>query len=263
MSTIAHENGVPLIVDNTFATPYVCRPIEHGADIVVHSATKWIGGHGTTIGGLVVDGGKFDWSNGKFKGFTEPDPSYNGLRYAQDIGEAAFIIKLRVQLLRDIGACLSPHSAFLLLQGLETLHLRVERHQENAVRVAKFLEAHEDVAWVNYLGLPSHASKHLADRYFDNGYGSIIVFGIKGGREAGRTLIDSVQLWSHLANVGDAKSLIIHPASTTHLQLSEADLVEAGVTPDLVRLSVGIEHVDDLIDDLQQAIAATKTKEVV
>ncbi|MEI5907632.1 O-acetylhomoserine aminocarboxypropyltransferase/cysteine synthase [Bacillus spongiae] len=258
VADIAHECGVPLIIDNTFATPYLCQPLKYGADIVVHSATKWIGGHGTAIGGIVVDGGKFDWTNGKFPGLTEPDSSYHGLRYATDIGEAAFIIKLRVQLLRDIGACLSPQNAFLLLQGLETLHLRMDRHNDNAFSIAQYLEKHEDVAWVSYPGLASHQTKPLAEKYLKTGYGSIVNFGIKGGREVGRTIIDSVNLWSHVANVGDAKSLIIHPASTTHQQLSVDEMLTTGVTEELIRLSVGLESKNDLIADLSDAILKAK-----
>jgi O-acetylhomoserine (thiol)-lyase len=256
VADIAHENGIPLLIDNTFATPYVCKPIEWGADIVIHSATKWIGGHGTTIGGIVVDGGKFDWNSEKFPGFTEPDCSYNGIRYATDVGEAAFITKLRVQLLRDFGSCLSPQSAFLLLQGLETLHLRVERHNQNAVKIAEHLQEHSEVNWVSYPGLREHPSYHLAQKYFKNGTGSIVVFGIKGGREAGRKVVDNIKLWSHVANVGDAKSLIIHPASTTHQQLNSEELKSTGVTEDLVRLSIGLESPQDLINELDQAIEA-------
>ncbi|MBM7601138.1 O-acetylhomoserine (thiol)-lyase [Virgibacillus halotolerans] len=251
---IAHENDIPLIIDNTFATPYGTKPLTWGADIVVHSATKWIGGHGTTIGGVVVDGGRFNWGNGRFPGFTEPDESYNGLHYV-DVGDAAFATKLRVQLLRDIGPSLSPQSAFLLLQGLETLHLRVERHNENAKQVASYLQSHPAVEWVNFPGLEDHPSHALAKKYLANGFGSIITFGIKGGREAGRKLIDGVKLWSHVANVGDAKSLIIHPASTTHQQLSAEDLVKSGVSESLIRLSVGIETPKDILADLDQAIA--------
>ncbi|ADU31699.1 O-acetylhomoserine/O-acetylserine sulfhydrylase [Evansella cellulosilytica DSM 2522] len=254
VAEVAHEAGIPLIVDSTFTTPYVCKPINHGADIVVHSATKWIGGHGTSIGGVIVDGGKFNWDSEKFPGFTEPDASYNGLRYAKDIGELAFAIKLRVQLLRDFGACLSPFNAFQLLQGLETLHLRVERHNENALKLAQYLEEHEAVEWVNYPGLKSHASYEHASELLQNGYGSVLIFGIKGGREAGRKLIDNIELWSHLANVGDAKSLIIHPASTTHQQLAGEELAATGVTEDLVRLSVGLENVEDLFKELDRAL---------
>ncbi|OZU87088.1 O-acetylhomoserine sulfhydrylase [Virgibacillus indicus] len=253
VSKIAHTNDIPLIIDNTFA-PYFTKPLAWGADIVVHSATKWIGGHGTAIGGVVVDGGRFNWDNEKFPGFTEPDDSYNGLRFI-DVGPAAFATKLRVQLLRDIGACLSPHNAFLLLQGLETLHLRIERHNENAKVVADYLQKHPAVEWVNFPGIAEHPSHQLAKKYFKNGFGSIITFGIKGGREAGRKLIDNITLWSHVANVGDAKSLIIHPASTTHQQLSAEDLVKSGVTEELVRLSIGLESTKDILVDLDQAIS--------
>ncbi|WP_041056043.1 O-acetylhomoserine aminocarboxypropyltransferase/cysteine synthase family protein [Jeotgalibacillus campisalis] len=253
VAEVAHEEGVPLIVDSTFATPYLNKPLEHGADIVVHSATKWIGGHGTTIGGVVISGGSFNFANGRFPDFTTPDPSYNGLKFA-DLEEAAYIAKLRVQLLRDIGACLSPHSAFLLLQGLETLHLRLDRHIENAKKVAEYLSGHPQVEWVSYPGLEDHPSYKLAAKYLPKGPGSIIVFGIKGGREAGRKVIDQTALWSHVANVGDAKSLIIHPASTTHAQLSPEDLLASGVTEEQIRLSVGIESAEDLIADLEQAI---------
>ncbi|RDW20472.1 PLP-dependent aspartate aminotransferase family protein [Oceanobacillus chungangensis] len=253
IAEIAHENGIPLIIDNTFA-PYIAKPIAWGADIVVHSATKWIGGHGTTIGGVVVDGGRFNWDNERFPGFTEPDASYNGIRYV-DVGAAAFATKLRVQLLRDIGASLSPQNAFLLLQGLETLHLRIQRHSENAVEVANYLENHPAVEWVKFPGLENHPSHSLAKKYFTNGFGSIITFGIKGGRDAGRKLIDNIKLWSHVANVGDAKSLIIHPASTTHQQLNAEDLQKSGVTEELVRLSIGLESTKDTLADLDQAIA--------
>ncbi|MDG5472946.1 O-acetylhomoserine aminocarboxypropyltransferase/cysteine synthase [Jeotgalibacillus sp. ET6] len=253
VAEVAHEEGVPLIVDSTFATPYLNKPLEHGADIVVHSATKWIGGHGTTIGGVVVSGGSFDFANGRFPDFTTPDPSYNGLKFA-DLEEAAYIAKLRVQLLRDIGACLSPQNAFLLLQGLETLHLRIDRHIDNAKKVAQYLSGHPQVEWVSYPGLEDHPSYQLASRYLPKGPGSIIVFGIKGGREAGRKVIDQTVLWSHVANVGDAKSLIIHPASTTHAQLTPEDLKASGVSEEQIRLSVGIESADDLIADLEQAI---------
>lgn len=259
VAAIAHENGIPLIVDNTFPSPYLLRPIEHGADIVVHSATKFIGGHGTSIGGVVVDGGKFDWAaSGKFPGLTEPDPSYHGVVYTQAVGALAYIIKMRVQLLRDIGAALSPFNSFLLLQGLETLHLRMERHSENALKVAKFLEGHPAVEWVSYAGLESHPSYQLAKKYLPKGQGAILTFEIKGGVEAGRKLINSVKLFSHLANVGDSKSLIIHPASTTHQQLKEEEQLSAGVTPGLIRLSVGTEAIDDIIYDLDQAIKASQ-----
>lgn len=255
VADVAHEHHIPLIIDNTFATPYVCKPIAWGADIVVHSATKWIGGHGTAIGGIVVDSGRFDWNHEKYPGFTEPDESYNGIRFGIDVGPAAFAIKLRVQLLRDIGACLSPQNAFLLLQGLETLHLRIHKHADQALEIAKYLQDHEGVDWVKYPGLKNHPSHSLAEKYFDYGHGSIIVFGIKGDREAGRELIDHTTIWSHVANVGDAKSLIIHPASTTHQQLSDDALSKSGVTEELVRLSVGLESIEDLIHDLDAAIA--------
>ncbi|GIN92464.1 hypothetical protein J22TS1_35150 [Siminovitchia terrae] len=254
ISEIAHESGVPLIIDNTFATPHVCKPLQLGADIVVHSATKWIGGHGTSIGGVIVDGGRFNWNTKKFPEFTEPDASYNGIRYAVDFGTLAFITKVRVQLLRDFGAALSPQNAFQLIQGLETLHIRVERHNENAARLAENLENHPAVEWVSYPGLESHPSHGLAKEIFNNGFGSIIVFGIKGGKEAGKDLINNVSLWSHVANVGDAKSLIIHPASTTHQQLTKEQLEETGVTESLVRLSVGIESLRDIQNDLDQAL---------
>ncbi|KGP93259.1 O-acetylhomoserine sulfhydrylase [Pontibacillus chungwhensis BH030062] len=254
VADIAHEYHIPLIVDSTFATPILCKPLSYGADIVVHSATKWIGGHGTSIGGVVVDGGRFDWNHENFPGFTEPDASYHGLRYGLDVGAAGFAVKLRVQLLRDIGACLSPHNAFHLLQGLETLHLRIKRHVENAKEIATYLENHPGVEWVSYPGLSSHPSYPLSQKYLGEGAGSMIVFGIKGGREEGRNVIDHITLWSHVANVGDAKSLIIHPASTTHQQLNHEDLLKTGVTEDLIRLSVGLESAQDLIQDLEHAI---------
>ncbi|KFZ40553.1 MULTISPECIES: homocysteine synthase [Thermoactinomyces] len=254
VSKVAHDHGIPLIVDNTFASPYLCRPFEHGADIVVHSATKFIGGHGNSIGGVIVDSGKFDWTNGKFPDFTEPDPSYHGVVYSEALGPLAYITKARVQLLRDTGAAISPFNAFLLLQGLETLHLRMERHSENSLEVAKYLEKHESVEWVNHPGLPNHRSYELAQKYLPKGQGAIFTFGIKGGLEAGKKFIESLELFSHLANVGDSKSLVIHPASTTHQQLTEEAQRSAGVTPDLVRLSVGIESVDDIIADLDQAL---------
>jgi O-acetylhomoserine (thiol)-lyase len=256
VAAIAHENGIPLVVDNTFGTPYLIRPFEFGADIVVHSAAKFMGGHGTSIGGVIVDSGKFDWSaSGKFPGLTEPDPSYHGIRYATDVGAVAYITKARVGLLRNTGACLSPFNAFLLLQGLETLSLRVERHVANAKTIAHYLQDHPRVAWVNYPSLEGSKYYHLAQKYFPKGCGSIFTFGIKGGLEAGIKFINSLQLFSHLANVADAKSLVIHPASTTHSQLSEEELIAAGVTPDQIRLSIGIEDVGDLIYDLDQALA--------
>ncbi|KEP26447.1 homocysteine synthase [Bacillus zhangzhouensis] len=260
VSAIAHKHHIPLIVDNTLASPYLLRPIEFGADIVVHSATKFIGGHGTSIGGVIVDSGGFSWADSdKFKGLTEPDPSYHGLTYTEAIGEAAYITKARVQLLRDLGAALSPFNSFLLLQGLETLHLRLERHSENALKTAQFLHDHPLVEWVSYPGLESHESFELAQTYLPKGQGAILTFGIKGGREAGKKLIDSVQLFSHLANVGDSKSLIIHPASTTHQQLSEAEQKATGVTPELIRLSVGTEAIEDILADLEQAIAKSQS----
>ncbi|MDR4248752.1 homocysteine synthase [Bacillus pumilus] len=261
VSAIAHKHHIPLIVDNTLASPYLLRPIEFGADIVVHSATKFIGGHGTSIGGVIVDSGQFPWADSdKFKGLTEPDPSYHGLTYTEAIGEAAYITKARVQLLRDLGAALSPFNSFLLLQGLETLHLRLERHSENALKTAQFLQDHPLVDWVSYPGLESHESYELAQTYLPKGQGAILTFGIKGGRVAGKKLIDSVKLFSHLANVGDSKSLIIHPASTTHQQLSEAEQKATGVTPELIRLSVGTEAIEDILADLEQAITKSQAE---
>ncbi|KGX91283.1 O-acetylhomoserine sulfhydrylase [Pontibacillus halophilus JSM 076056 = DSM 19796] len=254
VADIAHEAEIPLIVDNTFATPLGCQPLNWGADVVVHSATKWIGGHGTTIAGVVVDGGRFNWNNKKFPGFTEPDQSYHGIRYGVDVGSAAFATKLRVQLLRDIGAALSPHSAFLLLQGIETLPLRLTRHTENAQWIAEQLNEHPGVDWVSYPGLENHPAHELGKKYLSNGFGSIVVFGIRGGREEGRKVIDSINLFSHLANVGDAKSLIIHPASTTHQQLNEEDLRKTGVREEMIRLSIGLEDREDLLQDLTDAI---------
>ncbi|ALS21261.1 MULTISPECIES: homocysteine synthase [Paenibacillus] len=259
VASIAHENGIPLILDNTFPSPYLCRPIEHGADIVVHSATKFIGGHGTSIGGIIVDGGRFDWkASGKFPGLTEPDPSYHGLVYTDALGPVAYIIKARVQLLRDMGAAISPFNSFLMLQGLETLHLRMERHSSNALKVAEFLERHDAVEWVSYAGLPSHPSYDLARKYMPKGQGAILTFGIKGGVEAGRKVINAVKLFSHLANVGDSKSLIIHPASTTHQQLNEEEQSAAGVSPGMIRLSIGTEAIEDIIYDLNQAIQTSQ-----
>jgi len=254
VAKVAHENGIPLIIDNTFATPILCRPLEWGADIVVHSATKFIGGHGTAIGGVIVDGGKFDWSAGKHPLYTEPDPAYHGLRYA-DLGREAYILRARVSLLRDLGGALSPFNAFLFLQGLETLHLRIERHSSNALAVANYLNEHPAVEWVHYPGLESSPYHKLAKKYLPKGAGAILAFGIKGGVEAGRKFIESLQLFTHLANVGDSKSLAIHPATTTHQQLSEKELLAAGVRPETVRLSIGTEHVDDIIADLEQALA--------
>ncbi len=254
----AHAKGVPLVVDNTFATPFLSRPIEHGADIVLHSATKWIGGHGTAIGGIVVDGGRFDWAQSpRFRSlYVEPEPAYHGLSFASSFGAAAFAVRLRVVLLRDVGASLSPFNAFLFLQGLESLHLRIRRHSENALALAQLLESHPAVSWVRYPGLPSHPAHANARRYLDGGFGGVLTFGVLGGEEAAKKTIAAARLFSLVANVGDAKSLIIHPWSTTHEQLSEDDRIAAGVTPGLIRLSVGIEDVEDLIDDLRQALAA-------
>jgi O-acetylhomoserine (thiol)-lyase len=259
VAEIAHHHSIPLIVDNTIPSPYLLRPIDFGADIVVHSATKFIGGHGNAIGGVIVDSGKFDWNkSGKFPGLTEPDPSYHGLIYTEEAGEAAYITKARVKLLRDLGAPLSPFNSFLFLQGLETLHLRLERHSQNALEVAKFLEKEEAVKSVSYPGLESHPSYELAKKYLPKGQGAVLTFEIKGGVEAGKKLIDSVQLFSHLANIGDSKSLIIHPASTTHQQLSSEEQLDTGVTPGLIRLSVGTEAIDDILYDLKQAIKASQ-----
>jgi O-acetylhomoserine (thiol)-lyase len=256
LALIAREAGVPLIVDNTLASPWLCQPLKHGADIVVHSATKFLGGHGTSLGGIIVDGGRFDWRNGKFPEFTEPHPAYHGAILADLAGEAAFAIKARLEGLRDFGPALSPFNAFLLLQGIETLPLRLERHGQNALALAQWLRAHPKVAWVNYPGLEDHPSHALAQRYFREGagFGGILTFGVKGGLQAGKALINGVRLFSRLANVGDAKSLIIHPASTTHQQLSEAERLATGVTEDLIRLSVGLEHLEDLKADLDEAL---------
>jgi O-acetylhomoserine (thiol)-lyase len=256
LAAVAHDAGVPLIVDNTLPSPYLVQPLEHGADIVVHSATKFIGGHGTSIGGAIVDGGRFPWDNGKFPGFTEPDPSYHGLEIYPTLGELSFILKARIQMLRDYGPALSPFNSFLFLQGLETLHLRMERHSQNAMAVAEFLQGHPKVNWVNYPGLSSHPTHELARRYHREGlYGAILGFGIDGGLEAGKRFIDRLELHSLLANVGDAKSLVIHPASTTHSQLSVDEQKSTGVTPDYVRLSVGLEAIDDILYDLDQALS--------
>jgi len=265
LATLAHEHGIPLVVDNTFGCcGYLCRPIEHGADIVVQSATKWIGGHGTSIGGVIVDSGAFDWSNGRFPSFTEPSPGYHGLVFADAFGpesaqgNVAFITRARVEGLRDLGPCQSPFNAFLLLQGLETLSLRVERQAQNTLTLARWLQSRSDVARVSYPGLESHRWHERARRYLRNGFGCILTFGIAGGEAAGRIFIDSLELASHLANVGDSKTLVIHPASTTHQQLTDDEQRSCGVTPDLIRVSVGIEHVDDIIADFDQAFAAVK-----
>jgi len=263
LATVAHRHGVPLVVDNTFACGgYLCRPIEHGADIVVHSATKWIGGHGTAIGGLVVDSGRFRWDSGRFPEFTEPAPGYHGLRYAEAFGpdsphgNVAFAVRARVEGLRDLGPCLSPFEAFLLLVGLETLSLRAARHSANALGLARWLEDDPRVRWVRYPGLPSHPSHGLARRYLRRGFGGVLAFGVEGGPEAGRRFIESVRLATHLANVGDARTLVIHPASTTHRQLAPEEQRAAGVSPELVRVSVGLEHLDDIVADFDRALDA-------
>lgn len=259
IADIAHKAGVPLVVDNTSAVGLV-RPIDYGADIVVHSATKFIGGHGNSIGGSIVDSGKFAWNNGKFPELTDPDPSYHGLKYWDTfsdfpgLGNVAFVFKVRLQLLRDTGAALSPFNSFLLLQGLETLHLRIERHSENALKVAKYLSEHPKVSWVNYPGLPNHPSHKLATKYLKGGYGALLGFGVNGGAEAGKQFINSLKLFSHVANIGDSKSLVIHPATTTHQQLTAEEQEATGVTPDYIRLSIGIEDVTDIIADLEQAL---------
>ena len=258
VANLAHENGLPLIVDNTFATPYLNKPIEFGADIVVHSATKFIGGHGTSIGGVIVDAGNFDWAaSGRFKSFTEPDPSYHGIVYSEALGNLAYIIKARVTLLRDTGAAISPFNSFLFLQGLETLSLRVERHVSNAKKIAEYLNNHELVNWVHYPSLKDDPYHELAQKYLPKGSGSIFTFGIKGDEIAAEKFINALELFSHLANVADAKSLVIHPSTTTHQQLSDEDQISAGITKDTIRLSIGIEDVDDLIYDLDQAFKAT------
>ena len=258
VADIAHKHDLPLIVDATFTTPCLLRTIEHGADIVVNSLTKWIGGHGSGIGGVVVDSGKFNWKNPKFKLFNEPDPSYHNIRYAHDLGDLnplAFILRMRLVPLRNLGACISPDNAWMFLQGLETLHLRMERHCENAANVAKHLKGHPKVDWVRYPGLKDDPAYPVAKRYLKKGFGGMVVFGIKGGMDAGKKFIEGLTLFSHLANVGDAKSLALHPSSTSHSQLTGAQQKEGGLTPDLIRLSIGIEHIDDIIEDLEQAFA--------
>jgi len=259
VAKIAHEHGLPLVIDNTFATPYVCRPIDYGADIVVHSLTKFMGGHGNSIGGIIVDGGKFDWAaSGKFPQLTEPSPAYHGMKFAEVFGPVAFIIRARVEGLRDMGTCLSPFNSFLFLQGIETLAMRMDRHLENTLAVAKHLEKHPHVSWVNYPTLASSKYNKIAQRYTPKGAGAVFTFGIKGGYEAGRRFIDNLKLFSNLANVGDSRSLVIHPASTTHQQLSPTQQAAAGVTPDQVRLSVGLEDLDDILWDLDQALEASQ-----
>ena len=251
---VAHAAGVPVMIDNTTATPALCRPIEHGCDIVVHSLTKYLGGHGNSIGGVIVDAGAFPWDNGRFPEFVEPDPSYHGLKFVETFGNLAFILRARVRMLRDLGACISPFNAFLILQGIETLTLRMARHSESALAVARFLKAHPQVDWVTYPGLENHPSHGAAQRYLPNGASGLVGFGVKGGMAAGRRFIEKLQLFSHLANIGDARSLAIHPASTTHQQLSEADQHSAGVTPDFIRLSIGLETLEDILADLDQAL---------
>ena len=258
IAEVARDGNLPLIVDGTFTTPFLLKSIEHGADIVVNSLTKWMGGHGTAIGGVVVDAGKFDWTDVKFKLYNDPDAGYHGIRYAHDLGEfnpVAFIMRMRLVALRNLGACIAPDNAWMFLQGLETLPLRMQRHCENALSVARFLKTHPKVGWVRYPGLEDDPSYPAASKYLRNGFGGMVVFGIKGGSETGAKFVDALKLLSHLANVGDAKSLVLHPASTTHSQLSEAQQKAGGLTPDLIRLSVGIEHVDDIIGDLDQAFA--------
>ena len=256
VAAVADEAGVPLLVDNTFATPYLCRPIEHGAHLVCHSATKWICGHGTSIGGVLIDGGTFPWDRGLFPAMVEPSVGYRGLSYSETFGNFAFIMKARLETMRDLGPVLSPFNSFLLLQGLETLSLRMDRHVENALAVARFLSAHPGVTWVGYPGLPDSPERDRVARYLPHGAGAVVTFGVRGGRDAGRRLIEACELCSHLANVGDAKTLIIHPASTTHRRLDEEGLTEAGVGDDMVRVSVGLETVADIIWDLDQAIRA-------
>lgn len=259
LSKLAHKHGLPFVLDNT-VSPYLLRPIDHGVDIVIYSATKFIGGHGTSLGGIIVDSGKFDWTNGKFPLIAEPDPSYHGINFVEalkSLGNIAYIIKARVTVLRDLGPALSPFNAFLFLQGLETLHLRMVRHSENALKVAQYLEKHPKVSWVNYPGLESSPEKARVKKYLPKGAGAIIGFGIKGGVEAGKKFIDSLELISHLANIGDAKSLAIHPATTTHQQLSEEEQLATGVTPDFIRLSIGIENIEDIIADIEQALKKT------
>jgi O-acetylhomoserine (thiol)-lyase len=254
VADIAHEAGVPLMVDNTFATPFLCRPLEHGADIVVHSATKFIGGHGTAIGGIIVESGRFPWTNGKFPGLTEPSPGYHGIKFTETFGEYAYLMKARVENVRDIGPTVSPFNSFLFLQGLETLPVRMARHVRNTEKVADFLVNHPGVTWVNYPTLPDSPSRELAAKYLPKGAGAVFTFGVNGGREVGARFVEQLRLISHLANIGDAKSLIIHPASTTHQQMTDEQQVQAGIRPDMVRISVGLEDPEDICWDLDQAL---------
>ncbi len=258
VAAIAHEVGIPLIVDNTMATPFLCRPIEHGADIIVHSATKFIGGHGTSLGGVLVESGKFPWDNGKFPGMMEPSRGYHGVRFYETFGDFGYTMRARCETLRTFGPTLSPFNAFLFLQGLETLHVRMERHCANTLAVAKFLQEHRAVSWVKYAGLPDHPQHALARKYLPKGAGAVLTFGVKGGQAAGVKFIEGVQFLSHLANIGDAKTLVVHPASTTHRQLSDEEQVAAGVTPDMVRMSVGLETLDDILWDIDQALAKSQ-----
>jgi O-acetylhomoserine (thiol)-lyase len=260
VAKIAHEHQLPLVIDNTFATPYLCRPIDYGADIVVHSLTKFMGGHGNSIGGMIVDGGKFDWSKGAFPQINQPSPAYHGMNFSEVFGAIAFIIRARVEGLRDLGTCMSPFNAFLFLQGVETLGLRMDRHVASALAVAKHLEGHKHVTWVNYPGLPGNRYHDLARKYTPKGPGAVFSFGLKGGYDAGKKFVDNAKLLSHLANVGDARSLVIHPASTTHQQLSAAQQKAAGVLPDMIRLSIGLEDIDDILWDLDQALVASQKK---
>ncbi len=260
VADIAHEFGIPLMIDNTFASPYLCRPFEHGADIVVHSATKFICGHGTSIGGVIVESGKFPWDNGNFPEMVEPSKGYHGIRFYETFGDFGYITKFRLETLRTLGPSVSPFNAFMFLQGLETLHLRMERHVENAEKVAHFLNDHSSVSWVKYAGLPDNAYAPLAKKYLSKGAGSILTFGIKGGQTAGVKFIESAEFMSHLANVGDAKTLIIHPASTTHRQLNDEEQIAAGVSSDMIRISVGLESIDDILWDIDQALAISQTK---
>mgnify|MGYP006195919607 FL=1 len=257
LAKIAHEAGIPLVLDNTVPSPYLCRPIEWGADIVVHSATKYIGGHGTTMGGVIVESGKFDWGNGKFPEFTSPSPGYHGVIFHETFGDFGYTMKARMEIMRTFGPALSPMNAWLLLQGLESLHVRMERHCANALAVAEFLKAHPRVAWVNYPGLPDSKYYALSKKYFPKGASGLLNFGVKGGAKAGERFIEAAQFMSHLANIGDAKTLVIHPASTTHRQMSDADQIKAGVTPDMIRVSVGIETLDDILWDIDQALEAS------